>query len=78
MLKSPKKKKFVDQNKKQICMVNPQWNVRGVTMLGFTVIISHDLVFFFNLKGHLFFLEINIFFLFLKIKFIYIKHKKYR
>jgi hypothetical protein len=59
-------------------MVNPQWNVRGVTMLGFTVIISHDLVFFFYLKGHLFFLEINIFFLFLKIKFIYIKHKKYR
>jgi hypothetical protein len=59
-------------------MVNPQWNVRGVTMLGFTVIISHDLVFFFfYLKGHLFFLEINIF-LFLKIKFIYIKHKKYR
>jgi len=50
MLKSPKKKKFVDQNKKQICMVNPQWNVRGVTMLGFTVIISHVLVFFFILK----------------------------
>jgi hypothetical protein len=66
MLKSPKKKKkFVDQTKKQICMVNPQWNVRGVTMLGFTVIISHDLVFFFfYLKGHLFFLEINIFFIF--------------
>jgi hypothetical protein len=52
-------------------MVNPQWNMRGVTMLGFTVIISHDLVFFFYLKGHLFFLEINIF-LFLKIKFIYL------
>jgi hypothetical protein len=50
MLKSPKKKEFVDQNKKQICMVNPQWNMRGVTMLGFTVIISHDLVFFFILK----------------------------